>query len=458
MQPLLAVARLTLRAALRFKLVLVLVALLLAVVITLPVILKHDGSAQGFTQILITYTLTSITAILGFATLWLACGSLAREVEDFSVQLLCSKPIPRWQIWLGKWVGIMVLDSVLLAVSGAAVLILLEWKAGSLGVEEQERLRREVLVARNSAKEVPPSVEGEVEKRFQERIKAEALQGMDRDFVRKQIREQMVAGLTFVPPGYQRRWTVSLGSDAALRLKDVPIYLRVKIVSPEYAGTGTTFPFLWEIGPPEGHQRQRITNSFGADAFTTFQVEPNHISAAGQVVVDAINIGDRAVLFGLQDGMEVLYPASNFPLNFVRGLMVIGCWLGLLTAIGLCAAAKLQFNVAAFVSLSVLLVGLSGGTLKQVVEQGGVVGVASETGTVTQPTPLNRASVAVYGGLKWVLDQITGFDPVDALSTGRNLSWLQVGLAFVEVIGIVGGLFAALGIWVFTRRELAAPQ
>jgi hypothetical protein len=66
--------------------------------------------------------------------------------------------------------------------------------------------------------------------------------------------------------------------------------------------------------------------------------------------------------------------------------------------------------------------------------------------------------VAVYGGLKWVLDQITGFDPVDALSTGRNLSWLQVGLAVVEVIGIAGGFFAALGIWIFTRRELAAPQ
>ncbi len=38
----------------------------------------------GFTQILLTYTLGAITGLLGIATLWLACGTLARDVEDAS--------------------------------------------------------------------------------------------------------------------------------------------------------------------------------------------------------------------------------------------------------------------------------------------------------------------------------------------------------------------------------------
>ena len=129
-----------------------------------------------------------------------------------------------------------------------------------------------------------------------------------------------------------------------------------------------------------------------------------------------------------------------------------------MAAIGLCTASKLQFNVATFVAFSVLLVGLSGGTIKQVIDQGGVIGVSSETGTVTQPTLLNQASVQVYGAIKWCLDRITGSDPIDALSTGRNLSWARVSLAALEIVGVGGGVFAALGIWVFTRRELAAPQ
>ena len=62
MQRLLAITWLTWKAALRFKLFLVIAALLLASVIGLPILIKDDGTARGFTQILLTYTLSTITA------------------------------------------------------------------------------------------------------------------------------------------------------------------------------------------------------------------------------------------------------------------------------------------------------------------------------------------------------------------------------------------------------------
>lgn len=71
-----AVARLTVGAAFRYRLVVVLVVLLLGAVVVLPLVVKHDETAQGFTQILLTYTLGIVTALL--SPLWLACGTLAR--------------------------------------------------------------------------------------------------------------------------------------------------------------------------------------------------------------------------------------------------------------------------------------------------------------------------------------------------------------------------------------------
>ena len=115
---LLAIARLTIKAAFRFRLVTATSLLLLTIVVILPIVIKDDGTARGFTQIIITYTLSVITALLGFVTLWLACGAMARDVEDCSVQTVAVKPIPRWKIWLGKWLGIMVLNSCLLTASG----------------------------------------------------------------------------------------------------------------------------------------------------------------------------------------------------------------------------------------------------------------------------------------------------------------------------------------------------
>src|SRR3954447_15536674 len=127
MQRLLAIALLTWKAAFRFRLFLVLAGLLLAAVIGLPILIKDDGTARGFTQILLTYTLSAITALLGISTLWLACGTLARDIEDCQMQMVAVKPIARWRIWMGKWLGIMSLNAVLLGISGMGVFVLLQW-------------------------------------------------------------------------------------------------------------------------------------------------------------------------------------------------------------------------------------------------------------------------------------------------------------------------------------------
>src|SRR5712664_2666416 len=153
MQRLLAIAWLTWKAAIRFRLFLVITVLLLASVVGLPLLLKDDGTARGFTQILLTYTLSTISALLGLSTLWLACGTLARDIEECQMQVVAVKPIARWQIWLGKWVGLMSLNAALLALSGGSVYALLEWRATRLPAEQQRVLRSEVLVARGSARE-----------------------------------------------------------------------------------------------------------------------------------------------------------------------------------------------------------------------------------------------------------------------------------------------------------------
>src|SRR5262245_59120114 len=187
MKRLLAIAKLTLKSAVRYRLVQILIVLLIGSVLGLPAIVKHDGTAQGFTQILLTYTLGAITTLLGFATLWLACGTLARDVEECQMQMVAVKPIARWEIWLGKWSGIMLLNLLLLVVSGVAVYVLMQWRSGQLTPETQEKLRSEVLVARGSLRQPVDNaaIEREVERLLQERLKDGQVAQMDRDFVRK---------------------------------------------------------------------------------------------------------------------------------------------------------------------------------------------------------------------------------------------------------------------------------
>jgi ABC-type transport system involved in multi-copper enzyme maturation permease subunit len=161
-----AVMGLTWKAAFRFRLFLVMAGLLLASVVALPILIKDDGTARGFTQILLTYTLSTITGLLGLSTLWLACGTLARDIEECQLQMVATKPISRWQIWLGKWLGIMSLNAALLFISGLSVFLLLQWRATKLPPEEQAILRNEIMVARGSARP----------KNMEDRIKADTEQ------------------------------------------------------------------------------------------------------------------------------------------------------------------------------------------------------------------------------------------------------------------------------------------
>src|SRR5580704_18047904 len=170
MQQIFATIGLTWKAAFRYRLFWVIAALLLAAVVGLPLLIKDDGTAAGFAQILITYTLGAVTVLLGFCTLWLACGTLARDVEECQIQMVAVKPIGRWQIWLGKWLGIVTLNAALLAVAGTSIYGLLEWRARSLPPAELSKLQNEVLVARGSAKE--QNLDSFIEKEADRQLKA----------------------------------------------------------------------------------------------------------------------------------------------------------------------------------------------------------------------------------------------------------------------------------------------
>jgi hypothetical protein len=451
-------AWLTVKAALRYRLVQILTVLLLAAVIFLPAIIKHDGSARGFTQIVLTYSLGSVSMLLGFATLWLACGTLARDVEECQMQMVAVKPIARWQIWLGKWLGLVLLNGLLLAISGAAIYGVLTWRSRLLTPAALEELHAKVLVARGSIREAIDSqgMEAEVERRLAARMQEASVAEMDRDFVRQQIREQVRAQYQIVRPGMGRRWELDFGIRAA-RLKDEPLSVRAKFVAAQERPSGTYYG-LWEIGPPQGRRFRSEAMSLAADTFHEFVIPAGLIEDNGLLTVDFLNYNDTAILFPLEEGLEVLYAEGGFALNFARGMVIIFCWMALLAAIGLAAASFLSFPVAAFLSLGLLVVGFSSGTLRQVVTEGGIAGVNSNTGLVDEPGVFNRAAVKFFGGLLAVINLVQDFSPVESLSTGRSVTWGEVGRAGLQVVVLMGGIFGVVGAVLFTRRELAAAQ
>jgi hypothetical protein len=460
MQRILAITWLTWKAALRFRLFPVIAVLLILAVVGLPLVIKDDGTARGFTQIILTYTLSAITALLGFSTLWLACGTLARDIEECQIQVVVTKPIARWQIWIGKWLGIISLDAALLAISGGCVFGLLQWRATTLPTAEQTILREQVLVARGSTRpqNVNADIEAEAEQVLQNRLKSnpELARSADLPEVRRQILEQVKADFQLVPPGYTRNWQINLGTVKDY-LRDKPLQLRVKFNSANHSTSGT-FTLAWQVGGAGStNYWESQPMSLAPDTFHEFTIPPNLFDQNGLMTIVAANPNNTALLFPLDDGIEVLYPETTFGVNFVRGLAIIFFWLALMAALGLMAASFLSFPVATFFALALMTVVLSSGTLAESVDSGTVAAGNEESG-VAGHSVADVVLIPAFKATLSLVELVKDFSPVDALSTGRSVTWGELGRAFIQIVVLLGGIFSVLGIICFNRRELATAQ
>lgn len=457
MQKIFAIAWLTWKAALRFRLFAVIAVLLILAVAGLPLIVKDDGTARGFVQIIITYTLTAVTVLLGFSTLWLSCGALSRDIEECQIQVVVTKPIARWQIWLGKWLGIASLNAALLVLAGACIYGTLEWRATKLPLAERAKLQQDLLVARGAAREPGHSaaIDAATQQLLEERLKSNPGVAANLNEVRNEIRQQVVSDFQLVPPGYDRVWNIDLRGDKDY-IRNKPLQLRIKFESADHNPNGT-YVGLWEIGNPDSTNFVALPPmSLAPDTFHEFTIPPNLYNDKGMLTIVFVNQNNVSLLFPLDEGMEVLFPQGTFAVNFIRALGIIFCWLILLSAIGLMAASFLSFPVAAFFCVTLLIAAFSSSTLAQAVDLGSVTSGTTPTAATRSLT--DTIFIPIFRGMLDGLNLVEQFSPIDALSSGRSVSNGELAAAFGQIVVLFGGAFALIGILLFSRRELAAAQ
>lgn len=461
MSQILAIAKLTVKEAVRFKLVALLAVFLIAAVTALPLLLKDDGTARGFAQILLTYSLGLTVTTLSFATLWLSCGLLARDIEDCRIQMIVVKPIARWKIWLGKWLGILILDAFLMIIAGGVIYGLLLYRASSLPEKQQSILQNEIFVARGVAKELPLNLEPTIEAVYQERLKQRAIESeVDKQELRRQIAEQVKYQYQLVPEGMMREWSIPLGM-AADGLKDKPLYMRVEFIAMSHTSTfedTRSFPMMWELGPANTPKSMRTVVMMVPNTPNELEIPPNLLDENGVLHIRFLNNQADTFFFDVNGGMEVLYRQGGFLVNYAKGLFVLFCWLALLGAIGLSASSFLSFPVASFFAIFILIMGLSTSTMTQVIDEGGIAGVNHETGRIDVQTPFDKATVYIFKVLRSAVNLVRDFSPVELLSQGRTITWMMIFSAIGQIVIVSGGLFACLGIYCFSRRELALAK
>jgi hypothetical protein len=431
--------------------------LLVLGVAALPLMIRHNGTAAMLTQVMLTYTLVLLTSLLLGATVWMACGAISTEVSGCQMQVLTTKPVARWQIWLGKWFGLVLINAIFVAAIGVMIYGLLLWGARGLPGPEQELLKKKLLVARGTLGEEKVDRTADIERIFQERMNSERADEVDPTVLREHIKEMVKTWDEVTPVNNRRRWDLDFGAKGEY-LRDKSLFIRVKMQAAQYDANDQVYTVRWVAGDAdtgEGYISRDVEMIH--NAYREIEIPGSSIDKDGKLRLEAWNYSRGTLRFPMTDPLEVLYPEGSFEVNYVRCLLVILFWLATVAAVGLAASAFLTLPVASFLTITILVVFMSGGLLSTIVKQRTIGDIDDETGRRTTAL-IDPYVVPLFNAVYKVVQLAEGASPIADISVGRSVPWKTVAFTFLQQIVLLGGMMAAGGIVLFNRREMAALQ
>ena len=445
-----AVAINTVRQALRMRIAVIFTILLLVLLPLMGRSMTGDGTVKGQCQTFVSYGLSLTSMLLCLLTIIISVYVLSNDIKQRQIYTVITKPIRRYELVLGKLMGIIILDFMLLIFFGGIIYGITVYMPIHYGVTGEARtaLDNEFFTARASLMPVEPDVTEETEQVYEKLKKSGQLpENALREKVMEWLEQQKKLEKRAAGPGEPIKWEfhnvrpmdsndslfVRFKFEAAAAPEDSEIYGRW--IVGDYSAIAYGMQAQTEIFD-EVHR-------YSVGTFHELKVPSYVVPADGHLAVAFVNApaNNTSVIFQLDDGMELLYEADTFTANFVRAGLMIFIRLIFLACLGVLASTFLSFPVAIMFCLVIFFVAtFSGFVVDSFNYLGeGVGGVYTYT-----VTPLIK-----------LLPQFDKFNPTKFLVPGRLIGWSLLARAAGLIVCIKGPILLLLGLLIFSRRELA---
>ncbi|MHC4665531.1 MAG: hypothetical protein ACYS9T_06180, partial [Planctomycetota bacterium] len=116
-----AVAINTIKQALRMKIAAVFIVLLIVLLPIMGFSMTGDGTLKGRLQTFVSYGLSLTSFLLCLLTIAVSIYSLTSDIVQRQIYTVLTKPIRRFQLLVGKLLGVILLDAALLVLFSAII-------------------------------------------------------------------------------------------------------------------------------------------------------------------------------------------------------------------------------------------------------------------------------------------------------------------------------------------------
>jgi hypothetical protein len=418
------------------------------------------------------YSLVLAMVLLSLLAIFLSVASVCSEIEHKQVHITDTKPLRRWEFLLGKWFGVVVLCTAALFAMSAVVcgfvlylarppdLSHMDQREAARAQKDYGDLMDEVLVERKSVQPLPPpGIAEAVEKEIAEQQASGKLSRNPhmvneiRTRRTRELRDQAASvpagsysvwcfeGLAPGRPGniYMRfnGWVAS-----SKRIVDGQwVALRRQLVKGEDGKTQTQLAMLGTVSPPP--------YGWPSGAVNQFTIPASVVPPDGTLFLAFENTHTGAAVTFEAASIEIMQQQGGFLPNYYRTVLVLATHIALLAALGLMAGSVFSFPVASLTVAFFFIIGLVGPWFASFLEPDPFAQYTGLQGAV------RIAWSSFIGGVLTVLPHFGNYSPLGALTDGKAVTWAFLAASGAVMVFLKGGVALLLGMYFYTRRELA---
>ena len=461
----LAIAHTVMKEAIRQRISTFFIAVVLVVLPLLPLWIDPATPLRYQIQTFLSRSTGLVVSCAALLTILLSCSTTAFEARDRQVWQLLTKPVGRLQYLVGKWLGVISVNAVLLLVSATAAFGYTEYlrTRPAADLRDLQAVRAEVLAARQG---VLPSFEQPTRDRLLALIDAEieadpVLKQDIADGVRNEAevrsklaaekQKEFLARQRAIEPGQGHEYHFD-GLHEAIG-SETPLSLRFVLHTGD-SSSHETHPVIFRFPkdqswvdrmyvPAQGHEM--LVPSSMVDDDGTLRMEIINLKWDGTQFQPGVS-----TIFFDPDGVEVLYSVGSFEGNFFRAMLVEWVKLAFVAMLGACAGALFSFPVACLSTSVIFVVALMSPFLAMSLEYYYAPSDA--------PWVLKLFHAIVKGVAQVSQSMLSAFGKTrvtDRLVQGRAVRWSEVAGA----VGLIGlgwsALVLLIGYLGLRRKELA---
>ncbi len=441
-----AVAKNTIKQALRMKIAVVFIILLLILLPVLGITTTGDDTLKGRLQTFVSYGLSLTSLLLCLLTIFVSVYTVTSDIKYRQIYTVITKPIRRFQLLLGKLLGVMLLDIILLILFSGIIYTFAIYMPKFFKATEEElvQVNNEFYTARAALSIPEVDVTKEVKERYEELDRIDRLPDLPREQIIAELTKQAQLEKRAADVGRVLIWEfdnvkpltqsmfIRFKYDVAVNPPDMQVYGRWFAGDPQYVKYGQK--------PPTPFYENILKHSI--QTFHEIEFPADVVPENGHLAIAFMNVSlNRTSVTFPPDGLAILYKADTFTGNFIRAALLILFRLIFLACLGILASTFVSFPVAILLCLVLF-------------------STATISGFVIESFDSLSANMSmVYSySIKWMirlLPQFDKFNPTKFLVPARLLSWAILAQCAVFMVFIKSLILLLLAFFIFGYREIA---